>query len=1014
MRKALFILALLLVLAAAVMAGTTGKIAGVVVDSETGDKLPGVNVMVEGTAMGAVTNLEGQYTLLNLKPGLYNVKFTILGYAEYRVKQVRVEIDLTTQVDARLRPVALQGEEVVVVAQRPIVARDVSNSQMNIESKTIEAMPVETVREVLSLQAGIERGREGIIVRGGGANQVAFMMDGLSLNDERSNIPYTAVGLSSVKEIQVQTGGFNAEYGNLRSGLINVITKEGDNDRYTGTLTLRYSPPAAKNFGPSIYDPYSYFNRVYMDPAVCFTGTANGTWDAYTQKQYPKFDGWEAFSDQTLRDQDPNNDLTAEGARRIYEWQHRRQGDIKKPDYVIDGGFGGPVPFIGKKLGGLRFFATHMREQEMFVFPLSRDAYTENHTQLKLTSELGSRMKLIFTGLYGEVHSVSPYNWTTTPTGYVLRDQEQIADLTTATDGRAILYMPGYYSPSSIYRQIYGIQFTHMLTPRTFYEVFLQHNYNRYNTFKTADRDTSKIYQPVAGYFVDELPYGYIADSAPSINGDRMGAWMNLGRDKSVNATTSLKADLTSQINPRHQLKAGLQVVYNDYDIYSYTDGPFLPDQWSRSLKYNVFPYRIGLYAQDKIEFQGFIANVGLRMDYSDPNGTYMVLGEYDKNLSAGPGKKVDQTAEKADAKGTLIWSPRLGVSHPITANSKLYFNYGHFSQEPISSYRFLLQRENNGAVKYLGSPELEPEKTVAYELGYSQNMFDLFLFNVAAYYKDVTSQPGWVNYVNINTMISYYKAANNNYADIRGFEVTLTKNAGRWVSGFINYTYDVQTSGYFGLQTYYQDPTKQREYLRLNPYQSKPRPRPYMRANVDLHTPDDFGPAAMGFRPLAGLNLNILADWRTGSYSTYNPNSLPGILDNVQWRDWYNVNLRLSKMVNVSNMQLQFYLDVTNLFNLKYLSYAGFSDAYDQEDYMSSLCFSWEQGDEKGDDRIGDYRPAGVRYDPLEENPNQDAAITARNEKRKKDKSYIDNPNIEALTFLNPRDITFGLKINF
>ncbi len=1014
MRKMLSLVVLLLALAAALMAGTTGKIAGVVSDSESGDALPGVNIVVEGTSAGAVTNLDGQYTLLNLKPGLYDLRFTILGYAEYRVRQVRVDIDLTTALDVRLRPVALQGEEVVVVAQRPIVARDVSNSQMNIESRTIEAMPVETVREVISLQAGIERGREGIIVRGGGASQTAFMMDGLSLNDERSNIPYTAVGLSSVKEIQIQTGGFNAEYGNLRSGLVNVITREGDNQRYSGTITLRYSPAAAKHFGTSVYDPYSYFNRVYMDPAVCFTGTASGAWDAFTQRQYPKFDGWNTYSDQTLRDNNPDNDLTPEGAQRLYAWQHRRQGDITKPDYVLDGGFGGPVPFISRQLGGLRFFASHVREQEMFVIPLSRDAYRENHTQLKLTTDIAPYMKLVFTGLYGEVHSVSPYNWTTTPTGYVLRDQEQIADLTTASEGRAILYMPGYYSPSSIYRQVYGVQLTHMLNTKTFYEVYLQHNHSRYNTFKIADRDTTKIYQPLPGYFVDELPYGYMGQSAPSINGDRMGAWMNLGRDKSANATTSLKADLTSQVTPRHQIKTGVQFVYNDYNIHSFTDGPALPDQWSRSLKYNVFPYRIGLYLQDKVEFQGFIANLGLRMDYSDPNGTYLVLNDYDKNLAAGAGKKVDQSVDKADAKAHLIWSPRLGVSHPITANSKLYFNYGHFSQEPVSSYRFLLQRENNGAVKYLGSPELAPEKTVAYELGYSQNLFDLLLLNVAAYYKDVTNQPGWINYVNINTMINYYKAANNNYADIRGFEVTLTKRSGRWVSGFVNYTYDVQTSGYFGLQTYYQDPTRQRDYLRLNPYQSRPRPRPYTRANLDLHTPADFGPVAMGWRPLADWNLNILADWRTGSYSTYNPKGLPGILDNVQWRDWYNINLRLSRMLHIDKLQFQVYLDVNNLFNFKYLSYAGFADSYDQEDYMSSLCFSWEEGDKKGNDRIGDYRPDGVQYDPLEDNPGNDAAITARNETRKKTRSYIDNPNIESLTFLNPRDITFGLKINF
>lgn len=1012
-RTPVILTAIVLFTISCLFAGTTGKISGTATDSETGQNLPGVNVIVAGTSFGAVTNLDGRYTILNVPPGNYEVKFTILGFAELVVEKVRVEIDLTTTVDARLRSETLQGENVVVVAERPVVTKDISNSQMNIESKTIETMPVQTVRQVLSLQAGIESGREGIIVRGGSANQTTFMLDGLSMNDERSNIPVTAFALSSVKEIQIQTGGFNAEYGNLRSGLVNVVSREGDQRRYNVTATLRYSPPSAKHFGQSIYSPNSYFNRVYMDPAVCYTGTNNGAWDDFTKKQYQAFTGWQTYADQTMSDDDPSNDVTAEGARKIYEWQHRRQGDIKKPDYIVDAGFGGPVPFIGDQLGHLRFFATHYRNQEMFIYPLSTDAYRENQTQLKLTSDVTPKIKLIFTGLYGETSSATPYNWTTTPTGYVLRDQEEIADLLTSSDGRAVLYMPGYYSPTDIYRQMYGVQMTHMVTPKTFYEVFLQYSYNRYNSYKMEDRDLTKKYEIIPGYFVDETPYGYYGDSYPSINSDRFGAWMNLGRDKSINTTTNFKFDLTSQIHPRHQIKTGFQAVYNDFNIRSFSSSPALAS-WSREMFYHVYPYRLGLYLQDKIEYEGFIANLGLRMDYSDPNSSYLDIATYDKNLAAGYGNDIDAVTGEKKAKSDIVLSPRLGVSHPITANSKLYFNYGHFTQEPFSSYRFRLQREGNGMITYVGNPNMVFEKTIAYELGYSQNVFNQFLINLAAYYKDVTNQPGWINYINMNTTVNYYRAASNNYADIRGLEVTLTKMVGRWLSGFINYTYDVQTSGYFGLQMYYEDPTKQRDYLRLNPYQSKPQPQPYARANIDLHTPDDFGPAWGGVQVLGGWNLNILADWRTGAYSTYNPEKLPGIVDNVQWKDWYNVDLRLTKAVTVKGLQMQFYLDAANVFNIKYMSYAGFSDTYDQEYYMQSLHFSWETGTEHGHDRIGDYRPQNVKYDPMEPNPNNDPAIKARNDKRIKNKSYIDNPNIDSVTFLNPRDITFGIKVNF
>ncbi len=1027
--------------ATALLAGTTGKIAGYVRDAQTGDPLPGVNVIIEGTRMGAATAVNGYYAILNVPPGTYTLRFSMIGYADYRVENVKVDIDLTTTINAQLKPVVLSGQEVVVVAERPVVQKDVSASQMNIESEVVENLPVQTVSEVVTLQAGIERSSLGFIVRGGSPNQTAFMVDGMSLNDERSNIPYTAVSLSSLREIQIQTGGFNAEYGNVRSGLINVVTKEGPRSRYIGTISLRYSPPAPKHFGPSIYDPNSYFNRPYLDDAVCWFGTNKGEpftdqngngkwdqgepfvdlngdgtrsfWDDYTQRQYPFFEGWYAVSEATLSDQDPTNDLTPQGAQRLYKWQHRRQGDIKKSDYVVDAGFGGPVPFISQKLGDLRFYLSHFQERDMFIFPLSRDSYFDDHVQLKLTSDIKSSMKLTVTGLYGEIYSVSPYNWKTTPTGRVLRTPAEIAALLNSSSGNAMLYMPGYYSPSNIYRSMIGAKLTHVLSPKTFYEVSLQYNVNRYKTYKIADRDTTKKYEIIPGFKVDEAPYGYWGYGVNGIDGMIMGGWMNLGRDRSVNTTTRFRFDITSQVNENNQVKSGIQVVYNDYRIRSYTESPSMTT-WTRSMEYNVFPYRIGAYVQDKLEFQGFIANVGLRLDYSNPNTDYYKLDPYAKYFKAGYGKLIEVEAPRERAKATLALSPRLGVSHPITESSKLYFNYGHFRSEPASSYRFRLQRESNGLVTYMGNPNMRLEKTVAYELGFAQSLFNSFLLNVAAYYKDVTNQPGWIFYQNIDNTVQYYKAANNNYQDIRGFEITLTKRTGDWLTGFVNYTYDVRTSGYFGLTSYYEDPNKQRDYLRLNPYQEKPHPRPYARANLNFHSPARFGPTWLGHHWLGNWNLNVLAEWRAGRYETYNPNSIPGVVDNVRWKDWYNVDMRLSKTFRFGRYEVQTYVDARNVFNIKYLNYGAFSDRYDYLDYLASLRFDWEEGIEHGHDRIGDYRPENVPYDPLEPNPNNDPEIAKRNKERIKKKSYIDMPNFKSLTFLNPRDIIFGLRVNF
>lgn len=1001
-------------------ASTSGKIAGTITDDQTGTPLGGVNVYLEDTRIGSATDLDGFFVMLNVPPGTYNLKVNYVGYAEHTVHDVVVKIDLTTRVDIALKSQIIEGETVVVEADRPAVVQDISNSQMNIEAETIANLPVQTVDQALTLQAGIEMGTQGIIVRGGGADETVFMVDGLSLNDERSNIPYTAVSLNSIKEITIQTGGFNAEYGDARSGLVNVVTREGSKNRYNASVSYMTNKLPGinlirqKHFGPSLYDPNSYFNRPYMDPEVCWTGTANGNWDDYTRSQYPSFEGWNAISEETMQDEDPSNDLTPLGAKRLFEWQRRRKGDIEKSDYVLDIGFGGPlfpsmISSLNEDLGNARFYLSHYNERNMFVFPLATDSYQEHHTQLKVTSDLSPSMKLVMTGLYGEVTSVSPYDWNPTPTGHVLQGVSEVAGYAHASS----LYMPGYYSPTEIYRTMIGAKFTHAINSRTFYDVKLQYKINKYNTYQMATRDTTKKYEPVPGYLVDEAPYGYWGFSDQSIDGTIMGGWMNLGRDKSVNSTTTFELNFSSQLNKRNQVKSGVRVIYNDFDIKSYSESPS-KDTWNRSLIYHVFPTRIGAYIQDKLEYEGFIANLGVRFDYSNPNADSYDLQKFDDFFKEGYGNTVENQAPAEDAKTHFNISPRLGVSHPITENSKLYFNYGHFYAEPPSSYRFRLQRENSGFIMYMGNPNLDMEKTVAYELGYEHNVLDIFLFKIAAYYKDITNQIGSVYYTNFNNSVNYGYPENNNYADIRGAEITLSKRVGRWVSGFINYTYDVRTSGYFGLLHYYEDPTIQRNYNRINPKQTRVHPRPYARASLDFHTPDDFGKTFGDFNFFNNWNLNILADWRSGSYATYDPFET-GVVDNIQWRDWHNVDMRLSKMLQLKNLGLKFFVDISNVFNVKYMNYAGFSNYnYDFIPYLESLNFSWEKGVEHGDDRVGDYRPANVAYDPLEPNPYNDSEIAARNKKRKEDKSYIDNPDIEALTFLNPRKITLGINIHF
>ena len=238
----------------------SGKISGTVVDASNGEPLIGASVLIEGTRLGAMANLEGFFVILNVPPGTYNVRASMVGYAPLSKLDVRVSINQTSSIDFRLRDQSIQADEVVIIAEVPVVQKDVSASTINFNAAQIQNLPTTSVTTAVTLQAGIQGG---LVVRGGGADQTAFMLNGLTLRDERNNQPYTAISLTSVEEIQVQTGGFNAEYGNIRSGLVNIVTREGKTDRYSLSIIGRYGPPQRSHFGQPANSRDSYWVRPY-------------------------------------------------------------------------------------------------------------------------------------------------------------------------------------------------------------------------------------------------------------------------------------------------------------------------------------------------------------------------------------------------------------------------------------------------------------------------------------------------------------------------------------------------------------------------------------------------------------------------------------------------------------------------------------------------------------------------------------------------------------------------------
>ncbi len=345
--RALVALGIALVMAAAALpalAGTTGKISGTVREKgKTG--LPGVTVIVDGTHFGAIADDQGHYSILNVPSGTYTVRGKIIGYADYVVTNVSVAPDFTTEVNLEMSTDAIQQAPVIVESTRPLIQKDATGTARFLSKEDLKNLPTRGYRDAASLQTGVvnfarsydPRGVEresqntsSLIVRGGRANEVAYFVDGFSQQDPLTGYSTTNIASNSIDEVVVLTGGFNAEYGKVSSGVVNVVTREGG-AKYFGNFEAVTDAGAGSWVGSKQYD-WNLYDASIGGPVI--PGSDKMTFYASGERRWqgdrsPKFIGSplnEAFQT-TLGTKDgrlPNNSLAG------WTWQGKlafRPGD---------------------------------------------------------------------------------------------------------------------------------------------------------------------------------------------------------------------------------------------------------------------------------------------------------------------------------------------------------------------------------------------------------------------------------------------------------------------------------------------------------------------------------------------------------------------------------------------------------------------------------------------------------------------------------------------------------------
>jgi len=720
----------------------TGSIAGKITDNKTSETLPGVNIILKGTYYGAATDLNGEFRIDNISSGNYTVEISFIGYKTVQFTGLAIEANKTKQLDLKMEESVLTLEQdVVVIGDKPLLDVEETQSKRTVSREEIEVALVESIGDVVVQQAGVVKSDNSIHIRGGRAYENAFLLDGVSVQDPLAGTGFgLQLSANSIEEVEVITGGFNAEFGQATSGVVNVKTREGG-DKYSGYVSYKRD-----NFGST--SSYYVFNTDIVE--ANFSGS-----EPFTSLLFP-----------SVGIQLPG-ELTFFGS--VYAG-------------ITDGITQGYYKQTANQLISSTFYNSRFAPRaENNWFWLGKLSYKYSPT-LKFVYSYNQSVNINQNSqsLQSNLEYVEP------SPGYQYEYQNILDEANTFTHNSK-------YNSFTI---------THTLNSQTYYELKLNHFY----TNLRADANGKDWYQYLEPKDITNFPIEYYnteRDTVGVIPGD--GLW-DVGnpftwRDHYLEEF-SIRGDITSFFDEKNKFKAGFNFQFQEMqviDIYK----PWVGELGLNNDIYKVYPAIGSFYAQDNINFSGMILNFGLRMDYWFP-GKYVDKAVENPDVVTIPDQtRQDYNDDTFGWVGGRRWkarlSPRLGISHPVSDNQTLFFSYGHFSKWPKPQFIYAKLDPLNAQSSFqrFGNPNLNPETTVAYELGLKTQFSNDDVLTVTTYYKDIFDYVSTKNAIITSARFAtqnFITYVNSDYARSRGIEFEYKKRIGKWFSGSGTFAYAITT----------------------------------------------------------------------------------------------------------------------------------------------------------------------------------------------------------------------------
>ena len=898
-----FLTALLMFAGNTTLAG--GKITGKIVDKETGEPLIGVNVIINNMSLGAATDFEGDYVIINVPPGTYSITASFIGFKSITITDVNVIVNRTSKVDFVMGSATIEQEEIVINAKRPPIVKDLTASEQIIDDDYLAKSIAKSVPDIIETQTGIFQG----YYRGSSQVEALYMLDNVSMNSGLFSDNYTGINTSTIQEIAVLTGGYNAEFGNARSAIINVTTKTSKEGIH-GTVIARMRPAGTYHFGPYMYgkDLYdwthydlNYWNNQVADPNSTFFGEDPNTLLETWQKQIT-----------------PNDTLKNYNERIQYETEATIYGPITD---------------------NLTFLLSGRYKRGVNIFPQAIPYNPEYNLQGYLDYKISQSLQFKLNILHGGYESTtSSSNWNSYESAQESSWYAQmVVEQPYEYEKYALMGAFLRQWPEKRRWSQYSGTFTYVINPESFLETtfsFLQDKMDRSDRYNSIP-DSLYSHRDDQEKLIWYLDKGF------------MHAW-----DKTGSKLYSVKSSYTNQITKQHLLKVGAEFTsfdfYEDHYMIEYKGG----GRENFVNKFEGTPYEGNFYVQDKMEFEGMVINAGVRVDYfnqnrSAPKNMFDPLAYQPNTPGHDPNEPYGYPGvpEREDTKLQVAVSPRLGISHPISANTVLHFVYGHFYQRPSWSKMFgfptVSYIENDSSALdqygdqvtymeewhgYYGNPKLGYEKTIQYEVGIKHNLANLVMINVTGYYKDASQETGFSSITGLYPATHFANKAlmvsNSGYSDVRGIETKIETRSDYFINGGISHDVYWSSSGVVGYSRLYEEGAGREDIPKgVRDTDGAWSSFHKVKAWGSISFPKDYGPEIWGVKPLSDLYVYAYFWWRSGEpYTYHSPGDLSTKPNNKRWFNYYQLDLKIAKGFEVFGKRLELSVDIKNVLDSKFL----------------------------------------------------------------------------------------------